>query len=140
MPLPKNVQDLFNDFSAVKVLATKTGDLLHVIPVGSMCAPDVNTIALASIFMRETHENLARARETGEKVSTLVVKASPREMLFLGYQVRCKVKGFETSGPIYENISEALRGMGLKVNGVWILEPLEVYDQSPGPNVGKRIA
>ncbi|MEM1546560.1 MAG: hypothetical protein QXY40_07620 [Candidatus Methanomethylicia archaeon] len=82
MPLPKYVQDLFNDFSAIKVLATKTGDLLHVIPVGSMSAPDSNTIVLAAIFMRESHENLIKARETGEKISTLVVKAVPEKCSF----------------------------------------------------------
>ncbi|MCP8319344.1 MAG: hypothetical protein H3Z52_00145 [archaeon] len=141
MPLPKYVQDLFNDPSAIKILATKsTGEALHIISVGSMRAPDPNIIAFAAIFMKEAHENLNRAKKTGEKVSTLAVKVVPEKMQMLAYQARCKVKSLETSGPIYENFKEALKKMGFEMRGVWVLEPVEVYNQSPGPDAGKKIA
>lgn len=141
MPLPKYVQDLFNDPSAIKVLATKsTGEVLHIIPVGSMGAPDPNTIVFAAIFMKEAHENLNKAKKTGEKVSTLAVKVIMEKGQFLAYQARCKVKSFETSGPIYENFKEALKKMGFEIRGVWVLEPVEIYNQSLGPDVGKKIA
>ncbi|MCP8304024.1 MAG: hypothetical protein H3Z50_00920 [archaeon] len=141
MPLPKEVQDLFNDPSAIKVLATKsTGEKLHMIPIGSMRAPNPNTIAFAAIFMKEAHENLKKAKETGEKVSTLAVKVAMEKGQFLGYQARCRVKSFETSGPIYENFRDVLKKMGFEIRGVWLLEPVEVYNQSPGPEAGKKTA
>jgi len=85
VPLPKRVQDLFNDPAAIKVLATCSPENgVHVIPVGSMGAPDANTIVFASIFMKEAHENLEKAKETGGTVSVLAAKAVMEEKKFLG--------------------------------------------------------
>ncbi|MCP8321543.1 MAG: hypothetical protein H3Z52_11485 [archaeon] len=64
----------------------------------------------------------------------------PEKMQMLAYQARCKVKSLETSGPIYENFKEALKKMGFEIRGVWVLEPVEVYNQSPTPDAGKKIA
>jgi hypothetical protein len=111
-----------------------------MIPVGSMGAPDVNTIAFAAIFMKEAHENLKKAKETGELVSVLAVKAVPEEGVLLGFQARCRVKAFDTTGPIYTVLRDAVKKMGLEIRGAWILEPTEVISQSPGPEVGKKIA
>lgn len=141
MPLPKQAQDLFNDPGAIKVLATcSPKNVLHAIPVGSMGAPDPNTIAFAAIFMKEAHENLKRAKETGEIVSVLAAKAVMEEMKFLGFQARCKVKDFKTEGPVYTTLRDALKNLGLDIRGAWILEPVEVINQSVGPEVGKKIA
>lgn len=141
MSLPKQAQDLFNDPAAVKALATVSPEgVLHLIPVGSMGAPDANTIAFAAVFMKEAHENLKRAKETRELVSVLAVKAVPEEGIFLGFQARCKVKAFDTTGPVYIGLREAIKKRGLEIRGAWILEPVEVINQSPGPEVGKKIA
>lgn len=141
LPLPKHVKDLFNDPSAIKTLATMSPEgVLHTIPVGSMCAPDVNTIAFAAIFMKEAHENLKKAKETGGLVSVLAVKAAPKEGIFLGFQARCKVKAFDTTGPIYTVLRDTVKRMGLEIRGAWILEPMEVISLSPGPEAGKKIA
>jgi len=139
MPVPKEVQDVFNDPAAIKVLATRSGENLHVIPLGSLSAPDANTIVCAAIHMREAHENLRTAAETGAKVSTLAVKAGPGGPP-QAYQVRCRVKAFMTSGPLFEGMRESLKKRGMDARGVWVLEPVEVLNQSPGPNMGKKIA
>lgn len=138
MPIPKEVQDLYNDPAAIKVLATRSGEDLHVIPLGSMRVLDANTIICATIHMREAHENLHTAAETGARISTLAVKTGqggPPQ----AYQVRCRVKDFVTTGPIFEEMQDALKKRGMEVRGVWILEPLEVLAQI-GPNAGKKIA
>lgn len=141
MPLPKRVQDLFNDPAAIKVLATcSPKDVLHVIPVGSMRALNANTMVFAAIFMKEAHENLKRAKETGEIVSALAVKAIMEEKTFIGFQVRCKVKDYDTTGPVFTGLKGALKNVGLEIRGAWILEPVEVINQSVGPEVGKKIA
>lgn len=55
---------------------------------------------------------------------------------------------YQTSGLAYEIIIEALtrtgvkEGLdryGMKVHGVWILEPVEIWNESPGPSAGTRI-
>lgn len=132
---------MFNDPAATKTLATMSPEgVLHLIPVGSIIAPNPNTIAFAAIFMKEAHENLKRAMETGKKVSVLAVKAVPEKGIFSGFQARCKVKAFDTTGPIYTGMREAIEKMGLEIRGAWILEPVEVINQSVGPEVGKKIA
>lgn len=138
MPIPKEVQDLYNDPAAIKVLATRSGDNLHIIPVGSLRVLDANTLACASILMQETHENLRIAAETGAKVSTLAIKVEAGKPP-QAYQIRCRVKGFITSGPIFENMKDAFKKRGMDIRGVWLLEPLEVLVQA-GPNAGKKIA
>jgi hypothetical protein len=138
MPIPKEVMDVYNDPVAIKVLATRSGEDLHVIPLGSLRAVDANTIACATIFMHEAHENLRKAAETGEKVSTLAVKMVPGAPP-QAYQVRCRVKASMTSGPLFDGMKEAIKKMGMDVRAVWILEPLEVLAQI-GPNAGKKIA
>jgi hypothetical protein len=138
MPIPKEVMDVYNDPAAIKVLATRSGDNLHVIPLGSLRVVDANTIVCASIHMHEAHENLRMAAETGEKVSTLAVKmasGTPAQ----AYQVRCRVKTSVTSGPLFEELKENFKKRGMDVRTVWILEPLEVLAQM-GPNAGKKIA
>ena len=138
MPIPKEVQDVYNDPAAIKVLATRSGEDLHVIPLGSLRVVDANTIVCAAIHMQEAHKNLQAAAETGTKVSTLAVKAGPGGPP-QAYQIRCKVKTFLTAGPPVDQMNEALKRMGMKARGVWVLEPLEVLAQI-GPNAGKKIA
>lgn len=138
--LPEQVRDLFNDPTSIKVLATRSPrGALHVIPVGSMKAPDSNTFAFAAIFMREAHENLEAAMKTGEQVSVLAVKTDPTKNIFLGFQARCKVKSFDTVSPVYTVFRDRLKKMGFEIHGVWILEPVEVINQTPGPDAGKKM-
>jgi hypothetical protein len=130
--LPKNVQDLFNNDQAVKVLATlcKNG-MLHAVPLGSLWAPAPDMLVFANILAKETHANMEETLRAGGYASALAVKGGE------AYQVRCKAKGYMTSGPAYDSMNEALKARGMKAAGVWILEPIEVLNQSPGPAAGK---
>ena len=130
--LPKNVQDLFNDPQAVKVLATQSSNgMLHMVPLGSLSAPAPDMIVFGKIMAKETHANLEAALKKGAYVSALAVKAPA------AYQVRCKPKAFTTAGPIVEAMNEKFKARGMTVPGIWVLEPVEVIDQTPGPNAGK---
>lgn len=74
--LPKNVQDLFNDPQAVKVLATTSlNGMLHLVPLGSLVAPAPDVIIFGKIMAKETHANLEAAMKKGAFVSALAVKA-----------------------------------------------------------------
>ena len=130
--LPKNVQALFNDPQAVKILATRSSNgMLHMVPLGSLVAPAPDTIAFAKIMAKETHANLEEALKAGTFVSALAVKGGE------AYQVRCKPKGYVTSGPVVDAMNEKFKARGMTVPGAWLLTPIEVLNQSPGPNAGK---
>lgn len=132
--LNKKVQDLFNDDQAVKVLATLSGNgMLHAVPLGSLRAVAPDTLVFANILAKETHANMSAALKTGGYASALVVKGGE------SYQVRCKARAYVTSGPAYDLMNEALKTRGMKAAGVWLLEPVEVLNQSPGPDAGKKM-
>ena len=132
--LPKNVQDLFNDPQSVKVLATQSANgMLHAVPLGSLTAPTPDMVIFAKIIANETHANLETALKKGTTVSALAVKGGE------AYQVRCKPKTSVTSGPIFDAMAEKLNARGMKASSVWVLEPVEVLNQSPGPNAGKQL-
>ena len=132
--LPKKVFELLNDPQAIKIIASKSDEhKLHAVPLGSISAPNTTTIMLGKILMKETHANLERAVSKGDLVSILAVKGGE------AYQVRCKVGEFATKGPIFDGLSAALKAKNMPLFGVWLLEPTEVIDQSPGPNAGKDI-
>lgn len=132
--LPTKVFELLNDPQAVKILASKSDNhMLHMVPLGSLNAPDTKTIAFGKILIKETHVNLERAKGGKDLVSVLAVKGGE------AYQVRCKVKDFTTSGPIFEKMGAMLKEKKMPLFGVWLLEPEEVVNQSPGPDAGKKL-
>lgn len=132
--LPKKVFELLNDPQAIKILASRSGDhKLHTIPLGSLGAVDTKTIILGKILMKETHANLEKAIGSQNLVSVLAVKGGE------AYQVRCTVKQYVTDGPIFEKLGEALKAKNLPLSGVWLLEPAEIINQSPGPDAGKTL-
>lgn len=132
--LPKKVQDLLNDQQAVKILATQSTETdLHVVPLGSLNAPSADRIIFAKVLMKETHANLENALKSKHHVSVLVVKGGE------AYQIRCAVKSFDTSGPLYEKVGAKMKEMKMPFGGVWQLEPIDVLNQSPGPDAGKHL-
>lgn len=132
--LPEKVFALLNDQQAVKVLASRSSDHeLHTVPLGSLSAPDHDTIVFGKILIKETHGNLEKVVGGKDLVSVLAVKGGE------AYQVRSKVKEFATKGPIFDGLSAALKAKNLPLSGVWVLEPVEVIDQSPGPNAGHKL-
>jgi hypothetical protein len=132
--LSSKVFELLNDPQAVKILASKSSDhKLHTVPLGSLSAPDHKTIILGKILIKETHANLEKAVGGADLVSVLVVKGGE------AYQIRCKVKEFATKGPIFDAMAAAMKAKNMPLSGVWILEPEEVVNQSPGPEAGKTI-
>jgi len=131
--LPCNVMNLINDPQSVKILSTFSGeDLLHSVPLGSLSAPSSDSIVFGKIMMNETHANLERALKNHSFVSVLAVKGRD------AYQIRCRPKVFSTDGPIFQ----AMRGKlpsEMPLHGVWLLEPIELINQTPGPDAGKRL-
>ncbi|MDD1756545.1 MAG: hypothetical protein LUQ39_06905 [Methanomassiliicoccales archaeon] len=126
---------MLNDPSSVKMLATKSPEgVLHAIAVGSLTALDPNTIICGVVFMKQTHNNMEKMRKSSERPAILVVNGNS------AYQIHAAIKNFMTKGPALDMMNEKLKARGITVTGVWFMEPESVFNQSPGPNVGKRIA
>ncbi|MDI9644352.1 MAG: hypothetical protein QFX35_03930 [Candidatus Verstraetearchaeota archaeon] len=133
--LPANVMAVLNDPKATKVIGTKTPEgHVHIIPVGSLMAPNPTTIVAGAVLMKRTSSNLEKMKSSKEFASVLAVK----EMT--SYEIKVEVKEFQTSGEILDRMNVELKKMGLSARGVWILEPKEVWNQSASYEAGKKIA
>jgi hypothetical protein len=133
--LPEEVMKALNDPASVKVLATKTPEgEVNAIPLGSLAALDPNTIICGVVFMKQTHNNLEKMKKKGERPAVLVVSGRN------AYQIHSIIKVFETSGHVLDVMNEKVKARGITITGVWFMEPETVFDQSPGPNVGKKLA
>jgi hypothetical protein len=132
--LPDNVMELLNHPKSTKVVATKTpqGDV-HAIIVGSLSAPDPETIIFGTLIMHKTSLNLREMCRKGELASVLVVNG------MISFEVRAKVREQRVEGKELDRMNDLLLPMGLKMTSVWLLEPVEVYDQSASYQAGTRM-
>lgn len=139
MPLGKEVLELYNDPSAIKILAVASRESrLDLIFVNSMMAPDPDAIMLATVEMKDVNKNLIQAMTSRELVSVLAV-ATAAEIL-TACQIRCRVKEFQTTGPLYDKFLDQLKARSEELEGVWILKPEEIIDRTPGLKFGKLMS
>lgn len=132
--LPDEVKEMINSPTSSKVLATVRLDgNVHVISVGSIMAPDAQTIAFGAILMKETTKNLEMMRKKSLLVSVLVTSGTA------SYQVRGRIEDMVKSGPLFDQMNEGLKKIGLKANSVWTIEPTEVWNQSASYDAGKKM-
>jgi hypothetical protein len=141
--IPNEVVALINDPKSSKTISTSTkGGRIHTIYMGSMMAISSDHLAFAHILMKRTNQNLGEMKEGGEPVSVSITLGQA------SYEIIAKVESYQTSGPAYNRIveelersgvKEGLDRYGMKVHGVWVLEPIEVWNESPGPSAGTRV-
>jgi uncharacterized protein len=130
MQMPKEVMGLLNDQEATKVLTSVSSEgIPHTVVIGSTMAPESNLICAAEILMKTTSINL----KENPKVSVLAVKGME------SYQVVATVKAHQEEGPLFEKVKGELEKKGMPCRGLWLFEPEEAFDQSPGPNAGKKL-
>ena len=143
VPLPNEVMAVVNDPKSSKTIATLSNEgRIHTIYMGSLYSFSPDRLAFAHLLMKRSHQNLIEMRESGGLVSVSVTLGQA------SYEIMAKVKEYYNSGPIYNRmmdeltrhgIKEGLDKYGIKVRGVWTLEPVEVWNQGPGPKAGTRI-
>ena len=129
--MPEEVMEIFNDWSASKAVATADAEgKLNVVPVRTFSVVDEETLAFGDVFLGKTKANL----ETTQKVAVTAFKGST------GYQIKGTFQEFLTSGPIFEEMKEAVKEkLKLDAKSAVILKVEEVYSVSPGPNAGKKL-
>jgi predicted pyridoxine 5'-phosphate oxidase superfamily flavin-nucleotide-binding protein len=130
MKIPEKVLNLLNDKDALKVLTTISADgIPHSIAVGSVMAPDAETICAAEIFMKATAENL----KANKNIAVLVVKGAE------SYLVNATVAERKTEGDLFHKVSEQMKKANLPMQALWVFQPTAIYDQSAGPTAGTQI-
>ncbi|MDW5562382.1 MAG: hypothetical protein SA339_04075 [Methanomassiliicoccus sp.] len=132
-----------NDPKASKTIATKFPDgKIHTIYMGSLISSSPDELVFAHILMKRTQQNLENMKREDELVSVLVTLESA------SYEIMVKVGDYLTSGPKVDDMVEVLKAQGImermerfgmKLLGIWILIPEEIWDQRPGPHAGTRI-
>ncbi|MGQ9722429.1 MAG: pyridoxamine 5'-phosphate oxidase family protein [Candidatus Jordarchaeum sp.] len=135
--IPREVANIFNDPESVKVLVTlNEHDVPHCVPIGTLAIPTVDIIAFAVIMAERTHQNLLNNPD--KIVTTTAVKG------WESYQIKAKPVEYLTEGAAFDAFRQRfgtlILGTEFEIKGVWILEPLEIYNQSIGPESGERIA
>lgn len=130
MKIPEKVLNLLNDPSASKVLTSiSTEGIPHSIVVGSIMAPNDETICAAEVLMKKTAENL----KTNKNIAVLTVKGKE------SYLVNAMVAERKTEGDLFNKVSDQMKKAGMPMSALWIFNPTTVYDQSAGPTAGTQI-
>ena len=118
------------------IFATATSDgIPNAVPVGAKKIIDNETILISDQFFNKTLAN---------------IKANPKVSLTFwegheGYQIKGSVI-IETTGNRFEETSKWIEEMGNKIGvplrskGAVILRIDEIYNLTPGPDAGKRMA
>jgi hypothetical protein len=129
------IKEIFEKQETI-VLATATKDgVPNVVPVNAKKIIDDETILISDQFFNKTLKNL---KENPQVAITIWDKLE-------GYQLKGSVT-IETSGKRFEETAKWIDEMAKKLNppikskGAVILKLTEIYNVSPGPQAGAKIA
>ena len=105
----------------------------NVTPKGTIRVLDENTLIFADLFSLKTRENL----KNNPRIAVTIVDQEK----VVGYQFKGKAELLD-SGPIFEKVREELKARPTPLPDPKYVAKITVeaiYDQSPGPNAGKKI-
>jgi hypothetical protein len=129
MDLPDIVIGLLNDSDTEKTLVTVAADgKTSLTNVKAIKVPKSSIIVLAQVEAKQLNKELLGHMDEGSLVSILCV--SVKEEQRTAYQIVCSVREFQTSGPLYEKFLDELRARYVDLDGVWVLEPVDIVDRS----------
>jgi len=133
--MPDEVVNAINNEKNPKILATVGADgSPHAIQAGSIRALSNEMMIVGAILMKKTGKNLEAMKKDNKMASFLVLDGMK------SYEIRCKVGDFVTTGPLFEQMSERIKQMGLVLQGVWTFTPVEVFNQSASYEAGTKMA
>jgi len=128
--IPKKVLDMMNKKDTTKILVTaNAAGQPHAIVCGSIGIAGDDVVTVGEIFMKRSAEYMAE----NTKVAILVVNGPE------AYEMQATVLGREDKGKDYENLSKALEGADLKARALWKFKVGAVYNESAGPDGGKKL-
>ena len=130
--IPKEIQEFLPGKMGWVATATLDG-VPNVTPKGSVKVLDDEHVIFVDLFSRKTRENL----EKNPRVAVTVVD----EKNFKGYQMKGSAE-LLASGPLYDRAVEELKQAPMKLPPPKYVVKIavdSVYDQSVGPDAGKRL-
>lgn len=131
--IPKELQE-FVKGKLAWVATTSSEGMPNATPKGTIQVLDESTIIFADLFSMKTRDNL----KGNPKVAVTVIDQEKAK----GYQFKGDAELID-SGPLFEKVKEELRKAPKQLpepKYVTKITVKEIYDQSPGPNAGKRIS
>jgi predicted pyridoxine 5'-phosphate oxidase superfamily flavin-nucleotide-binding protein len=131
--IPKHVQEFFPGKLAWVATATPDG-VPNVTPKGTVKILDDQHLIFADLFSLKTRQNLDR----NPRVAVTVIDPSTHK----GYQIKGTAE-LMSSGPLYEQLAAELKGASASLpppKYVVKISVDSVYDQSVGPDAGKKLA
>jgi len=135
MNLPAELLRLLNEPGVGKIIGIYSENgKLEVLPLTSIKAPRPDVILLAQSAEKEANKSLIHRMEIDDSITLLFV--ATEQGWQRTFRTICKVKEFQTTGPLYEKFLDELRANYAELPGVWVLEPLETTDWSQ--NASKR--
>jgi predicted pyridoxine 5'-phosphate oxidase superfamily flavin-nucleotide-binding protein len=130
--IPQKIKEFIPDKMGWVGTATVDG-VPNVTPKGTAQILDDEHLIFADLFSRKTRENL----EKNPQVSVTVID----EKSFKGYQIKGSAE-LLTSGAVYDKVVEELKQAPMELPAPKYVVKItvnSVYDQSVGPDAGKRI-
>ena len=130
--IPQNVQDFLKGKLGWVSTASAAG-VPNAVPKGSVRVLDDSHIMFADLFSLKTRANLKENPNVGVTVIDLATNQ--------GYQIKGTAELLE-SGPVFERMAEEVKKAPRPLPPpvyVVVITVTDIYDQSLGPNAGKRI-
>jgi hypothetical protein len=131
--IPQEIQEFIKGKMAWVATASADG-IPNATPKGSVRVIDDEHLVFADLFSLKTRANL---KENSKAAVTVVDEKS-----YKGYQLKGSAE-LLTAGPIFDQVVEELKKAPMKlppVNYVVKITVDSIFDQSVGPNAGKKIA
>ena len=131
--IPQEIQEFIKGKMAWVATASADG-IPNATPKGSVRVIDDEHLVFADLFSLKTRANL---KENSKAAVTVVDEKS-----YKGYQLKGSAE-LLTAGPIFDQVAEELKKAPMKlppVNYVVKITVDSIFDQSVGPDAGKRIA
>ena len=131
--IPQEIQEFIKGKMAWVATASADG-IPNATPKGSVRVIDDEHLVFADLFSLKTRANL---KENSKAAVTVVDEKS-----YKGYQLKGSAE-LLTAGPIFDQVAEELKKAPMKlppVNYVVKITVDSIFDQSVGPDAGKKIA
>lgn len=130
--IPEDLQEFVKGKLGWVATASPEG-MPNVTPKGTIRVFDDSTIVFADLFSMKTRDNLKR----NPKVAVTVIDGEKGK----GYQFKGTAE-LVNSGPVFEKVKEELKKSPKQLPAPTYVARItveEIYDQSPGPNAGRKV-
>lgn len=130
--IPKELQEFVKGKLGWVATADPEG-MPNVTPKGTIQVLDENTIIFADLFSMKTRDNLKK----NPKIAVTVIDHEK----FKGYQFKGKAELIDT-GPLFAKVKEELKKAPMQLPEPKYVAKITVeaiFDQSPGPDAGKKV-